>query len=94
MSLALQSHDLNAAVNPLDALLAHYNASTKKVQRAFINMIIGNYTEKQNAKKLETARQKAMVKESLTQAFKELRHAQATGQQLPDARKLFEELDD
>ncbi len=30
-----------------------------------------------------------VVKESLTQAFKELREAEASGAELPDARNLF-----
>lgn len=37
----------------------------------------------------EARRQRLVVKESLTQAFKELRAAEASGAKLPDARKLF-----
>lgn len=37
----------------------------------------------------ETMRQRLVVKESLTQAFKELRAAEASGAGLPDARKIF-----
>lgn len=37
----------------------------------------------------EAMRQRLVVKESLTQAFKELRAAEASGAELPDARKLF-----
>ena len=37
----------------------------------------------------ETMRQRLVVKESLTQAFNELRAAEASGAELPDARKLF-----
>ena len=37
----------------------------------------------------EAMRQRLVVKESLTQAFKELRAAEASGTELPDARKLF-----
>ena len=36
----------------------------------------------------EAIRQR-LVEESLTQAFKELRAAEASGAELPDARKLF-----
>ena len=36
----------------------------------------------------ESIRQRLVVKESLTQAFKELRAAEASGAKLPDARKL------
>lgn len=37
----------------------------------------------------EAMRQRLVVKESLTQAFKELRAAEASGAKLPDARKIF-----
>ena len=37
----------------------------------------------------EAMRQRLVVKESLTQAFKELRAAETSGAELPDARKLF-----
>lgn len=37
----------------------------------------------------EAMRQRLVVKESLTQAFKELRAAETSGAKLPDARKLF-----
>lgn len=37
----------------------------------------------------EAMRQRLVVKESLTQAFKELHAAEASGGELPDARKLF-----
>lgn len=37
----------------------------------------------------EAMRQRLVVKENLTQAFKELRAAEVSGAELPDARKLF-----
>ena len=37
----------------------------------------------------EARRQRLVVKESLKQAFKELRAAKVSGAELPDARKLF-----
>ena len=37
----------------------------------------------------EAMRQRLVVKESLRQAFKELCAAEASGAELPDARKLF-----
>lgn len=37
----------------------------------------------------EAMRQRLVVKESLAQAFKELSAAEASGAELPDARKLF-----
>lgn len=61
-----------ANVSPLDALKAHFYASSKSVQRAFVNMIIES-----RAEELETARQKAMVRESLNQAFTELKNGEA-----------------
>ena len=61
-----------ANVSPLDALKAHFYASSKSVQRAFVNMII-----KSKAEELEAARQKAMVRESLNQAFIELNNGEA-----------------
>lgn len=59
-------------VSPLDALIAHFNASSKSVQRAFARIIIET-----RADELEAAREKAMVRQSLTQAFAELRSNQA-----------------
>lgn len=38
---------------------------------------------------IETMRQKILVKESLSQAFKELREAEQNGIELPDACDLF-----
>ena len=37
----------------------------------------------------ETTRQQLVVKQSLTQAFKELADAEKNGVELPDARNLF-----
>lgn len=37
----------------------------------------------------EAMRQRLVVKESLTQAFKELREAEVSGVELSDARNLF-----
>ena len=37
----------------------------------------------------EPMRQRLVVKESLTQAFKELREAEVSGAELSDARNLF-----
>lgn len=61
-----------ASVSPLDALLAHFNASSKSVQRAFANIIIES-----RANELEVARQKAMVRQSLNQAFQEIKNGEA-----------------
>lgn len=59
-------------VSPLEALVAHFNASSKSVQRAFTHIIIES-----RANELEEARQKAMVRESLSQAFAEHKSGQA-----------------
>lgn len=59
-------------ISPLEALMAHFNASPKSVQRAFAKFIIDN-----RANDLEVARQKAMVRQSLTQAFMELKNNEA-----------------
>lgn len=53
--------------SPLDALMAHFASSSKSVQRAFTKYIIETH-----AQELEARRQQMMMKESLTQAFKEL----------------------
>lgn len=69
-------------VSPLDALIAHFNASSKSVQRAFARMIIET-----RADELEAAREKAMVRQSLTQAFTELKTNQTRS-----IEQLFAEL--
>ena len=56
----------------MDALLAHFTSSSKSVQRAFIRYII-----EAHADEVETRRQQMMMKQSLTQAFKELEEGKA-----------------
>ena len=56
------------SVSPLDALMAHFDASSKSVQRAFAKIII-----ERRAHEFEVARQKAMIREDLSQAAKELK---------------------
>lgn len=63
---------IQPAVSPLDALLAHFTSSSKSVQRAFAKYIIEAYAED-----VETRRQQMMMKNSLTQAFKELKEGKA-----------------
>lgn len=58
--------------SPLDALLAHFASSSKSVQRAFTKYIIDAHAEE-----VESRRQQMMMKESLTQAFKELKEGKA-----------------
>lgn len=59
---------LQQQASPLDALLAHFASSSKSVQRAFTKYIIDAHAEE-----VEARRQQMMMKESLTQAFKELK---------------------
>lgn len=57
---------------PLDALMAHFASSSKSVQRAFTKYIIDAHAEE-----LEVRRQQMMVRESLSQAFKEMKEGKA-----------------
>ena len=68
-------------VSPVDALWALYQSQTKKVRDAFRMRVVAEKEE------LVTKRQQAMVKESLTIAFEELR----SGKVHQDAYKLFDE---
>lgn len=68
--------------NPLDALIAHFASSSRAVQRAFTKFIIEAHAEE-----VEVRRQQMMMKESLTQAFKELKE----GKSRP-VEELFNEL--
>lgn len=63
---------IQAGTSSLDALLVHFASSSKKVQRAFTKIIIDAH-----AKEVETRRQQMMMKESLTQAFKEMKEGKA-----------------
>lgn len=63
---------LQQQASPLDALLAHFTSSSKSVQRAFTKYIIDAYAEE-----VEARRQQMMMKESLTQAFTELKEGKA-----------------
>lgn len=68
--------------SPLEALLAHFTSSSKSVQRAFTKYIIDAHAEE-----VEARRQQMMMKESLCQAFKELKE----GKTRP-VEELFNEL--
>ncbi len=70
-----------STVSPVDALWALYQSQTKKVREAFSKRVMAEKEE------LVTKRQQAMVKESLTRAFDELR----SGKVHQDAYKLFDE---
>lgn len=68
-TIAIQPH---TEATPLESLMAHFSSSSKKVQRAFTKCIIDAYAEE-----VEIRRQQKMMKESLTQAFKEHKEGQA-----------------
>lgn len=82
MTTTTQLSNHSVSVSPLEALLAHFNASPKSVQRAFANIILEN-----RAEELETARQKAMLRQSINQAFKEFKDNKAR-----PIEALFDEL--
>lgn len=70
-------------VSPLDALWSLFKSQPKSIRNAFIQRLLKESVD------AETMRQKLVVKESLTQAFRELKEAETSGVELPDARKLF-----
>lgn len=73
----------NQLVSPLDALWSLFKSQPKAVRNAFTQRLLQEYVE------AEAMRQRFVVKESLTQAFKELQDAEESGEKLPDARNLF-----
>lgn len=70
----------NTTVSPLDALWALFKSQPKAVRNAFVRKL---HEEE------ETAKQKKLVKDSLTQSMHELKLAQEGKLQLKDARNLF-----
>ena len=80
MPTAIENKQVCAS--PLEALMAHFASSSRSVQRAFTKFIIDA-----NAKEVVTRRQQLMMKESLTQAFKELKEGKAR-----PVEELFSEL--
>ncbi|HCE48267.1 MAG TPA: hypothetical protein DEQ84_06425 [Prevotellaceae bacterium] len=70
-------------IRPLDALWALFESQPKNVRKAFVKRLLQEDVE------AETTRQQLVVKQSLTQAFKELADAEKNGVELPDARNLF-----
>lgn len=73
----------NQLVSPLDALWSLFKSQPKAVRNAFTQRLLQEDVE------AEAMRQRFVVKESLTQAFKELQDAEESGEKLPDARNLF-----
>lgn len=80
MPTAIENKQVGAS--PLEALMAHFASSSRSVQRAFTKFIIDA-----NAEEVVTRRQQLMMKESLTQAFKELKEGKAR-----PVEELFSEL--
>lgn len=73
----------NQLVSPLDALWSLFKSQPKAVRNAFTQRLLQEDVE------AEAMRQRFVVKESLTQAFKKLQDAEESGEKLPDARNLF-----
>ncbi len=71
----------NTTVSPLDALWALFKSQPKAVRNAFVRKL--------HEEDEETAKQKKLVKDSLTQSMHELKLAQEGKLQLKDARNLF-----
>lgn len=74
----------NVHVSPLEALWTLFKTQPKAVRKAFTEKLLHDDVE------AETMRKKLVVKESLTQALRELEEAEMSGEELPDARNLFE----
>lgn len=70
-------------VSPLDALWSLFTIQPKSIKKAFMERLLKEDIH------AETMRQQLIVKESLTQAFKELKEVQESGRELPDAHDLF-----
>lgn len=71
------------SMSPLEALWTLFKSQPKSVRMAFAQKLI---QEEVDAKAM---RNKMIVKQSLTQAFKELAEAEKAGVELPNARNLF-----
>ena len=82
MAVALSMSDIQT-VSPIDALWTLFKSQPKSIRKAFTERLLREDVE------AETMRQKVMLKESVTRAFCELREAQQTGRELPNARDLF-----
>ena len=73
----------NFTVTPLEALWALFKSQPKTVRKAFAKKLIEEDVES------ATLRQQLEVKQSLTQAFRELKAAEKSNTELPKARHLF-----
>ena len=73
----------NISISPLEALWALFKSQPKSVRRAFTKKLIQEEVD------AEAIHNQMVVKQSLTQAFKELAEAEQSGTELPNARNLF-----
>ena len=73
----------NVSMSPLEALWALFKSQPKAVRKAFTQKLMQEEVD------AEVMRNKLVVKQSLTQAFKELAEAEKSGVELPNARNLF-----
>lgn len=70
-------------VSPVEALWALFKSQPKSVRKAFTKKLMQEEVD------AETMHNQMVVKQSLTQAFKELADAEQSGTELPNARNLF-----
>ena len=73
----------NVSMSPLEALWTLFKSQPKSVRKAFTQKLMQEEVD------AEVMRNKLVVKQSLTQAFKELAEAEKSGVELPNARNLF-----
>lgn len=72
-----------STIRPIDALWALFKSQPKTVRKAFAKRLL------EEDEDVVTMHQQKLVKQSLTQAIKELREAEENSVELPDARNLF-----
>lgn len=70
-------------MSPLEALWTLFKSQPKSVRKAFTQKLMQEDVD------AEVMRNRLVVKQSLTQAFKELAEAEKSGVELPNARNLF-----
>ena len=82
MAVALSTPDIQT-ISPTDALWALFKSQPKSIRKAFTERLLREEVA------AETMRQQVMLQDSLSRAFNELKEAQQTGKELPNARNLF-----
>lgn len=75
-------------VSTTDAIWSLILSQGKSVQKTLANRLKTHLEEEKRIA------QEKYVRETLTHALKEVRQAEAEGRELPDARNLFNDLDD